>query len=468
MRVKSAYVQNFASYKDLEFDFTDQGLTLVQGPTGAGKSTLCDIIPWILFGITAKGGKVDEIRSWNSTSPTFGSLILDNGMEIVRYRNPNDLYFCYDTVNPIRGKDLNDTQKMLNSKLNITPELYLSGAYFHEFSQTAQFFTTTAKNRREICEQIVDLTLAKKLQSGISERTKEVAAILKDMDVKEHTIESQIKTLKSMEIQEKVRFENWNREHDKTILYMRSLADKFETGRSKTICKTCPTCHTELVKAHTVIDNSPNHHLDRLEQLLQETNPYSSGLKDFTNEINDLKDAMYEINISKTDLLGEKGDLNLLEDVAINFRSRLIQNTIVFIQEHTNTLLTNHFDAEIKVTFSATDADKLEVEIQKDGNICSFTQLSKGQRQLLKLCFGVSIMRAVSNHSGVSFTSLFFDEALDGLDDVFKLKAYKLLEELSLSHENVFVVEHNEALKTMFPNSYKVELVNGHSEIKTS
>jgi ABC-type lipoprotein export system ATPase subunit len=97
-------VTNFGSYKHLEFDFNSNGLTLISGPTGSGKSTLCDIVPWILFGRTSKGGAVDEVRSWDAEEATTGTLML-HGISITRSRKPNDL-----TIDGRRGKDLNDTQ----------------------------------------------------------------------------------------------------------------------------------------------------------------------------------------------------------------------------------------------------------------------------------------------------------------------------------------------------------------------
>src|SRR5258706_10723800 len=94
------------------------------------------------------------------------------------------------------------------------------------------------------------------------------------------------------------------------------------------------------------------------------------------------------------------------------------------------------------------------------------TQLSKGQRQLLKLCFSVSVMQAVSNQHGISFKQLFFDESLDGLDENFKLKACTMLENLALDDTGVYLVEHSMSVKAMINNKYKVGLVNGSSQIE--
>lgn len=77
-------------------------------------------------------------------------------------------------------------------------------------------------------------------------------------------------------------------------------------------------------------------------------------------------------------------------------------------------------------------------------------------------------MQAVSNYSGIKFQQVFFDEALDGLDETLKAKAHGLLSTLEQEYESIFVVEHSEGLKSMFTNQFRVELVNGNSIIEKS
>ena len=85
---------------------------------------------------------------------------------------------------------------------------------------------------------------------------------------------------------------------------------------------------------------------------------------------------------------------------------------------------------------------------------------------MLKLSFAVAVMDAVSDNAGTHFNTLFFDEALDGLDTELKLKAFNLLTELSTTHESVFVIDHSDTLKTCFSNSYHVTLENDESRVK--
>lgn len=470
MKVFSVSLQNFASYKSLEFNFSNQGLTLIQGPTGAGKSTLCDVIPWCLFGHTAKGGSVDEILTWAGNEPCKGTITLElNGkiFQVMRSRGKpkdNDL-LIWEEGGAYRGRDLLDTQKIINTKLGMNYELYLAGAYYHEFSQTAQFFSTTAKNRRVITEQLVDLSLPIKLRDGISEKRKLQTNDLREISSKIAQVQSNVDLLHRLQGAESTKAQNWEINHKHNKAAALEAYEKYESKRDRVISNKCNTCGTRLSDPVHTHDTNPNPFAEKLTALETAVNPHTSATKDYTGEIDN---KVLEIQYLEQEVLGLNttlGDLDALQQVTEDLRSSSIYNTIKFIESNTNQLLTDYFDAELRVEFDTATADKLDVTIYKDGNNCSFTQLSKGQRCLLKLTFGVSVMQTVANHHGLSFNSIFFDEALSGLSEEFKVKTYRLFEKLALSYESVFIVDHSTELKEMFTNSYSVELVNGNSEI---
>lgn len=553
MKILHASVSNFGSYKSLEFDFTNQGLTLISGATGAGKSTLCDVIPWILFGITSKGGSVDEVRNWTAEEPTTGSIMLDlNGkmFQVIRSRKPNDLAIWEDG-GVYRGKDLNDTQKIINSKLGISAELYLSGAYFHEFSQPSQFFTLTAKQRRQITEQLVDLSLPKILTEKVSIYKKLAKDYLEEVekdlllheDRYKRRVQDEINTTKQIEAwherqaakiaQAKGNFENF--ENQKTVAISRiSVSISYETEQYNKVTTsikeakglrgelyekaeyladkitqcdkvTCEHCgapkqnkerqylvrekqrfDTELASVIADLKHYEND-IKRLEasikllndslikerlkantwseeyfKLIQEQHPYASGDQNETKELAKRIEGLVEAH---DDTQVEISDLELLSEITNDLRGLLIKNTVSNLETQTNKLLNDFFDAEIRITLSVAEADKLDVQIYKDGNEASFTQLSKGQRQLLKLCFGISVMQSVQNTHGVSFNCVFLDEVFSGLDETLKAKGFQLLQGLAQTHDSVFVIDHSEDLKARFSNKYEVSLVNGESQI---
>lgn len=475
MRIITAWANNFASYKHIAFDFQNQGLTLIQGNTGAGKSTICDLVPWILFGQTAKGGAVSEILSWPGDGITAATVQLDTAMTVTRIRGPkakdNDLYYNFsDTAHyregGVRGKDMPDTQRLINQLLGFDYALYLAGAYYHEFSETAQFFTTTAKSRRAICEQLVDLTLAKKLQARLLDEYKTANKHKDTFTQQSRQLTASIDTLKSVHIVAERRRLAWNNEHvcayDDTILRL----EMFEANRKKTISKTCPTCSTVLVKSHTHIDDSANPYVAKLEAIEAEVNPHTASTQDHAKEIAEKQVILYNYEVEVTNCISELADIELLQQVTNDYRSVSISNTIADVETRTNRLLTDHFDAEIRTGFEVADADKLDVTIYKDGNLASFSQLSKGQRCMLNLCFSISVMQAVQNHHGITFNQLFLDEAFSGLSEALKIKAVRMLETILEERGSIFIIEHSEAVRAFIDNQYSVSLVNGGSQIE--
>ena len=207
-----------------------------------------------------------------------------------------------------------------------------------------------------------------------------------------------------------------------------------------------------------------NPYLERVLALKKETNPYSPGK--ISAELVAAQHNLAAIEDGIATLVEEIDDADSLLEIIDRLRAVLIQNTIVRVQDRTNGLLYSHFDAEMRIELSIEGADKLEVSIFKDGNSASFTQLSKGQRHLLRLCFGVSIMHEVSHYSGVDLNVVFLDEVAEGLDEYMKSKVFGLLQEMATKYESVCAIDHSEALKAMFATRYEVKLLEGASTVE--
>jgi len=551
VKLLSATVKNFGSYQDLHFDFQKLGLSLVQGATGSGKSTLADIATWALYGVTAKDGNVDDVRSWLAPDePTEVHLSLIAGiglLTVCRIRGKatqNDLYWRdYETGVVTRGKDLTDTQKLLEKRLGVTADQYLIGAYFHEFSKSGLFFNANARDRRAVFEKIATTELPNKLGlraadakktnkkllhgyqadhdktcGAIAQLTSSLLNTKATSDSYEETKQAKIEELiiKSDSFEKtkadkiaavQLKADLWDKEQtrkldqaiekiekiDAQILDPKELNKKIKELQKQARCKECGQPKEAAALNDALQAEGKNDLLvckrDVLEAALKDLasaeNPFAGPLHAAKTEVNNYlvraeeernKSDPFKAQISKMEaelaaLIRRASDLedkllitenkvaklDVLYDLSLELRGELLQQAVAQVEEETNRLLMQHFDSELKVQFTL-NSDDLGVDIQKSGYECSYTQLSKGQRGLLKLCFVLAIMEAAANKAGVHFDNLFLDEALDGLDSNLKVKAYSLLEELSLKHESILVIDHATEFQNLFTRRFYVSI----------
>lgn len=539
MKLLKAYVENFGSYQKLEYSFHDQGLTLIHGATGSGKSTLQDIPTWILFGVTAKDGNVDDIRSWSSPGDlTIGILELEIGgkhLTVHRCRGKpshNDLYwFIGDDPTQYRGKDITDSQKLLNGILGgLDAYLYMLAAYYNEFSPAGSFFTSKASDRRLLCQNLANLSLPNLLTERIADTKKEErknhTQILERFNkgsgrleqLKRHKTnsergakswsEDQERLIQELEIKEKtfedskkVRLESAGLRAEVFERNRNSRIEKLKADQEKKLAKfvkavSCEACgaikskdeqdlldlndeYKELIERETNALNphikeqedilaSENHYKEQADKERAKISPFMAQLEQLVKEIDALTIEQEATQAELDQSLVKSDSLVQLQKLVDTLRGELLKKTATSLESEVNRYMETYFDSEIRVQFQM-DADKLEVQVLKSGYECSYKQLSKGQRSLLKLTFSLAAMKAASNKAGIHFDCLMMDEALDGMDTNLKLKAFNLFSELSLHHASILVIDHNEELQTMFHNKSLVTInQEGYSAIKES
>ncbi len=219
-----------------------------------------------------------------------------------------------------------------------------------------------------------------------------------------------------------------------------------------------------LQKDALVLRAAKNSYAEQIKELAKEENP-------FTEKVADAK-ASEELAVKRSreacadveSIRARVSSLTWLYDKSFELRGALMAKSVRQINEATNKYLERYFDAKLRVKFSLKDSDKLEVEINNEGYSSPFKQLSGGERRMLTLAFSISLMKAAQNKAGIAFPLIMLDEALNGLDDGLKVKAFGLLQELEADHSTILLVEHCEEMKNLFDNRFIVTNT-GHSEI---
>lgn len=548
-------VKNFYSYPELSVDLSDfSGLTLLRGDTGSGKSTFCDALSWILYGKTSKNGAVDEIKSWGTSKDTSGEAIYA-GFSICRTRGKSNDLFIEENGARTRGKDLNDTQRLINDRLGMDFDVYLAATHYYEFSSLSQFFTLNSKSRKQTIEHLIDMSEVNTVGTKLHDYKKQVVteftnninyletnkAVLnktKDDYRKYVEEEKKFKELKKRELDRlsklDTNFESDKYSHladiDKTYTDDKNNIDnqlssleqdpqfELEYGIKKEELKKaileadtnkCKECNAPLehgkklslvsdlnrleskytqyqykqvqrarllnsiellkdryIKNVNLEDTRVNSYKKQYEIEATKTNPYKDLILSSTGMIKQLDSCIVQTMSKISELSILKADCELLQDVLSLYRQNISRDLIKNLQHETNTFIAKYFDSEIQVIFDIKELDKIDVQITKNGNPASYTQLSKGQRCILRLCFGISAMLTLSEINGIDTQILFFDEALDGLSSDFKLKSMKLFEFLA-TKRLVFLAEHSSELVAMINNILTIRSISGESIIET-
>lgn len=500
MKVSKAKVSNFGSFKELDFDFQD-GLTLIYGATGAGKSTIMDIVSWVLYGETSKNGAVDDVRAWDAAGITKGEIELElssGNICVTRIRGSsakqNDLYWWEhdgwkDPVQmQMRGKDVTETTKLLEKRTGINSNLYHSRAIYNDSSISGRFFTAKSKERRQLLEQVANLDFPVKLSEKLKDESKcvkkeydrtvqeyrvmiaklgELEQLLADTRVSSHEFE-QKKFKEIQHLEEQINKYNYD-----NIAQIRYIQDRIETLTPRAAAETCAHCGNvktdkeatnALCRLQVDLEHrstSPNPFHRELERVKASKDPYYKQIDNLTFKIDCLEvSSTYEQMRNLEDLVNS---LETLKDTTDTMRGLLLEQAVSVLQTTTNNYLEKYFDSELKVSLALEGSDNLTTEITKNGHTCPYTQLSKGQKSLLKLCFALAVGSVAANRAGVHIDTLFLDEPFDGQDATLKAKGYNLLQALSLEHKSVYVIDHAPGFQELFPNKIKVEMVGDHS-----
>ena len=156
------YLKNFKCYVDEKFDLGDNGLTLISGPSGVGKSTLMQAIHFALFGVGTK------LQTHGQKSCSVELVI--NDLKIVRSKGPNRLI-----VNDIYEDQAG--QSIIHERFG---KLFSSVSYIQQ-NQLDSFVVMTPANRLLFLEKIsfndVDI-------SEVKAKTKALIKSLSDEHIK--------------------------------------------------------------------------------------------------------------------------------------------------------------------------------------------------------------------------------------------------------------------------------------------
>lgn len=174
MKLNRIKAKNFNSYNELHFDFKD-GVWLVTGKNGSGKSSLFDMIAFSLFGKTRSD--IDSIIKIGKPYTKVIIVFEINGSEYKimrkRIRNENsELKFIGEKIS-LQNPTIIETQKEIEKIIGFNYESFATSAYFGQ-GRLANFMEKTPKERKELFFEILGLGIYQIAETKTKEKIKEI------------------------------------------------------------------------------------------------------------------------------------------------------------------------------------------------------------------------------------------------------------------------------------------------------
>ena len=166
--ISGIHGENFQSWKSLKFH-VESGVTLIDGfnfddntPEGSGKSAILNAMCWGIYGKLPKEANVDDVVK-DGEKGCLVEVFLDHPIvtRICRSRKPNDLAIVDINQKTIKGKDVRETQKMIEEIVGLSFDAFCQTIYFAQ-GWPKKFVTATQEDRGKILSEIQNLEVFEK------------------------------------------------------------------------------------------------------------------------------------------------------------------------------------------------------------------------------------------------------------------------------------------------------------------
>ena len=201
-RIEECIAENFLSFKRIVFKYKKMGLTLVEGfdedlgvNTGTGKSSFLDIPFYGLFGRTSKDLAADEVINRQENKNTLVEIKLSSADGLYSIRRcrkhsqfENDLVMIKPDGTELRGKDLRETQKLIEGEIGCSFDIFLKSTYFTQFGTIDRFLSASDTEKKKLIGEIADLSIYDKMEDVVKLDIKRLESLLDSTKAKHSNI----------------------------------------------------------------------------------------------------------------------------------------------------------------------------------------------------------------------------------------------------------------------------------------
>ena len=197
MIIEQLDLHNFMCHKDTKIIFKD-GIWLITGENGAGKSTIFDAITFALYGKTR--GDIDSIiRNGQSECKVILKFSID-GNRIVINRHRGKLHSTLNINYENGDASLNrptiaENQKKIEEIIGLNYDMFISSVYFGR-ENIANFINKTPKDRKQLLFDMLGLEIYKLAEIEVRIRISKAEIVLESCKIKHKDAEEVIESCK--------------------------------------------------------------------------------------------------------------------------------------------------------------------------------------------------------------------------------------------------------------------------------
>lgn len=310
-----AEAYNFLAFKEIKLDLDNRGLVLIEGKNlssnkfesnGAGKTTIIDIIVYVLYDTTTKGLKADEVVNRYEKKNTCAILEGRKGEDtyrIERYRKHSKHSNKVRLL--INGEDhtassVKETNKKIEQLIGLDYTTFTNSIMFSQTNQVGRFSTATDKEKKVILENLVNLTVYGTAQDIAKKRVKDKDAELEKKKHEEEKLQWELSQVDNLEQQDRDRYESTKRAIEQEEL-------NFEQTK-------------EAMNNH-IQDNQHNvtNWINEVEKLKEQQdqltsaseNPYAAEVNSLTQSLNENRAEQQKLTYQQNDIVDKFKKLQL-------------------------------------------------------------------------------------------------------------------------------------------------------------
>ncbi len=213
----------------------------------------------------------------------------------------------------------------------------------------------------------------------------------------------------------------------------------------------------------------------RIKELEESEDSYSEAITEKRDEIDEKRKRLEEI---KEDTKEGRELLKHLEFAVDAFgnsgiKSYLLDSVTPYLNTKANYYLSKLSGNTAEIEFSTQTKlangevrDKFEVRVTNTVGGDSYKANSTGEKRRFDLAISLALQDLIMSRSNSKLNLLMYDEIFDGLDAVGCENAIQLLHDIQKNFESIFVITHNDILKSYFDNVLEITKENGQTTTK--